>query len=221
MPPLMRRRPRTASRSPRRSRRANYLNQPVTVMEQALTGTYADGLGGIKYGRQTRRFRSIPMAVLRGLDAHPDEALGPDQGRCRLQNGGRAGVPGDRHRQADEGDGPAAAGRPTNPSASWARHSTPPSRRNMSRASRSAAPDLLSECGERWKHLVELRLVRTSIIYGAVLCPVPALEAIRHRLAGKANGPAAVQSRADSDRFLKQSSLSPRLRNTVRRLKST
>ena len=26
----------------------NYLNQPVTVLEQALTGTYADGLGGVK-----------------------------------------------------------------------------------------------------------------------------------------------------------------------------
>lgn len=26
----------------------NYLNQPVTVVEQVLTGTYADGLGGIK-----------------------------------------------------------------------------------------------------------------------------------------------------------------------------
>jgi nitrate/nitrite transport system substrate-binding protein len=26
----------------------NYLNQPVTVLEQVLTGTYADGLGGIK-----------------------------------------------------------------------------------------------------------------------------------------------------------------------------
>lgn len=27
---------------------ANYLNQPVTVVEQVLTGTYADGLGGIQ-----------------------------------------------------------------------------------------------------------------------------------------------------------------------------
>ena len=27
---------------------ANYLNQPVTVLEQVLTGTFADGLGGIK-----------------------------------------------------------------------------------------------------------------------------------------------------------------------------
>src|SRR4029077_695069 len=27
---------------------ANYLNQPETVLEQILTGTYADGLGGVK-----------------------------------------------------------------------------------------------------------------------------------------------------------------------------
>src|SRR5258708_29505185 len=27
---------------------ANYLNQPVTVIEQVLTGTYADGLGNVK-----------------------------------------------------------------------------------------------------------------------------------------------------------------------------
>src|SRR4029077_12264398 len=27
---------------------ANYLNQPVTVVEQVLTGTYADGLGNIQ-----------------------------------------------------------------------------------------------------------------------------------------------------------------------------
>ena len=39
---------RTARRSPRQSRRQNYLNQPETVLEQILTGTYADGLGGVK-----------------------------------------------------------------------------------------------------------------------------------------------------------------------------
>ncbi len=27
---------------------ANYINAPVTVLEQVLTGTYADGLGGVK-----------------------------------------------------------------------------------------------------------------------------------------------------------------------------
>ena len=89
---------------------ANYLNAPVTVLEQVLTGTYADGLGGVKTDRQARRFRSVPLAVLRGLDADADEALGPDQGRRRLQAGRRAGVPRDRHRQGDDGDGADAAG---------------------------------------------------------------------------------------------------------------
>ena len=43
LPSLINRR--TVSRSPKRSRQANYLNQPVTVVEQVLTGTFADGLG--------------------------------------------------------------------------------------------------------------------------------------------------------------------------------
>ncbi len=48
---------------------ANYINAPVTVLEQVLTGTYADGLGGVKTRSQARRFRSVPLAVLRGVDA--------------------------------------------------------------------------------------------------------------------------------------------------------
>ncbi len=31
-----------------RHRAANYLNQPLTVVREVLTGTYADGLGGVK-----------------------------------------------------------------------------------------------------------------------------------------------------------------------------
>ena len=48
---------------------------------------------------QARRLRSVPLAVLRGLDADADEALGPDQGRRRLQGGRRAGLSRDRHAQ--------------------------------------------------------------------------------------------------------------------------
>ena len=47
-PPRSRRRPKTASRSPQAIAPANYLNQPVTVVEQVLTGTFADGLGNVK-----------------------------------------------------------------------------------------------------------------------------------------------------------------------------
>ena len=38
---------------------ANYLNQPQTVLEQILTGTYADGLGGIK--REPKRIDFDPF----------------------------------------------------------------------------------------------------------------------------------------------------------------
>ncbi len=48
---------------------ANYINAPVTVLEQVLTGTYADGLGGVKTDREARRFRSVPPAVVCGVDA--------------------------------------------------------------------------------------------------------------------------------------------------------
>ena len=64
---------------------ANYLNQPVTVLEQILTGTYADGLGTVRTRPAAHRFRSVPLAVVRRVDPDPDEALGPDQGRGRLR----------------------------------------------------------------------------------------------------------------------------------------
>ena len=81
----------------------NYLNQPVTVVEQVLTGTFADGLGNIKRDAEPHRFRSVPVGVLRGLDHDADEALGSDQGRGRLRRRRQAGVPRDRHDEADEG----------------------------------------------------------------------------------------------------------------------
>ena len=40
---------------------ANYINQPVTVLEQILTGTFADGLGTREEGREPRRFRPVPV----------------------------------------------------------------------------------------------------------------------------------------------------------------
>jgi len=43
---------------------ANYLNQPVTVVEQVLTGTYADGLGGVK---------NVPDRI--GFDPFPWESF--------------------------------------------------------------------------------------------------------------------------------------------------
>ncbi len=85
---------------------ANYLNAPVTVLEQVLTGTYADGLGAGEERPQPRHLRSVPLGKFRRLDADADEALGPDQGRRRLPGRGEAGVPADRRGAADEGSGP-------------------------------------------------------------------------------------------------------------------
>ena len=82
---------------------ANYLNQPVTVIEQVLTGTFADGLGNVRKEPEPYRFRSVPLALVRGVDSDADEALGPDQGRRRLHEGRREGVPRHRHREAHEG----------------------------------------------------------------------------------------------------------------------
>src|SRR6202162_3832356 len=39
---------------------ANYLNQPVTVLEQVLTGTYADGLGTVKTDANRVDFDPFP-----------------------------------------------------------------------------------------------------------------------------------------------------------------
>ncbi len=70
-------RPRTARRSPRRSRRANYLNQPVTVVEQVLTGTLRRRPRQRAQGARPHRLRSVPVALVGGLDPDADEALGP------------------------------------------------------------------------------------------------------------------------------------------------
>ena len=65
----------------------NYLNQPETVLEQILTGTYADGLGIGEQGARPHRLRSVSVEPVRGLDPDADEALGAAQGRCRLCQG--------------------------------------------------------------------------------------------------------------------------------------
>ena len=46
-------------------RAQNYLNQPPTVVEQALTGTYADGLGGVKRVPDRVSFEPFPYQAWR------------------------------------------------------------------------------------------------------------------------------------------------------------
>ena len=119
---------------------ANYLNQPVTVVEQVLTGTFADGLGNVKNGAEPHRLRSVPLGVVRGLDHDPDEALGSDQGRRRLRRAWRKQVfLATDTDQADEGGRADAADRHVEDASwSWARPSIRRSPRTTSRASPSS-----------------------------------------------------------------------------------
>ena len=48
MPPPSRPRPENRKQIAEAIAPANYLNQPVTVLEQMLTGTFADGLGNVQ-----------------------------------------------------------------------------------------------------------------------------------------------------------------------------
>ena len=123
----------------RRSDRAGELSQP------AGHGAGADPDRHLRRrarqgaeGAEPRRLRSVPVGVVRGLDHDPDEALGSDQGRCRLRQRRQAGLSRHRYHAADEGSRAQAADRDhASPSRSWARRSIRRSRRNTSRASRS------------------------------------------------------------------------------------
>lgn len=49
--------------------------------------------------------QGITLAFLRSVDADANEAVGTDQGRCGLQDRGRAGLSGHRYGEVDAGDG--------------------------------------------------------------------------------------------------------------------
>ncbi len=59
---------------------------------------------------EPHRFRSVPIPVVRCVDPHADEALGPVEERRRLREGRARGVSRDRRREAHEGSGHEAAG---------------------------------------------------------------------------------------------------------------
>ena len=76
---------------------ANYLNQPVTVLEQILTGTFADGLGNVEARAEPRRFRSVPVGVLRVWIMTQMKRWGQIKGDIDYAGSRRAGLP--RHRR--------------------------------------------------------------------------------------------------------------------------
>jgi ABC-type nitrate/sulfonate/bicarbonate transport system substrate-binding protein len=82
---------------------ANYLNQPQIVLEQILTGTYADGLGNIKTDPKRIDFDPFPWESFAVLDPHADETLGADQERRRLPSRRPSGLSRHRHGKTHAG----------------------------------------------------------------------------------------------------------------------
>ena len=118
---------------------ANYINQPVTVLEQILTGTYADGLGGIQKVPNRVDFDPFPWESFAIWIMTQMKRWGQIKGDVDYAGVAQAGVPRHRHHQADEGGGADAADRHHEElRRSWARPSIRPSPRSTSRASRSS-----------------------------------------------------------------------------------
>ena len=117
---------------------ANYINAPVTVLEQVLTGTYADGLGDVKTDAKRVDFDPFPWQSFAVWMMTQMKRWGQIKGDVDYKAVAEQVYPGDRHDEADDRDGPHAAARPpTSRSRSWARLSIRPSPRITSRASRS------------------------------------------------------------------------------------
>ncbi len=68
---------------------ANYINQPVTVLEPDPDRHLCRRSRWHPEGAEPRRLRSVPVGVVRDLDHDTDETLGSDQGRCRLCRRGK------------------------------------------------------------------------------------------------------------------------------------
>ena len=81
---------------------ANYLNQPVTVLEQILTGTYADGLGGVRRVPDRIDFDPFPWQSFAMWILTQMKRWGQIKGDVDYRRR-QAGVSRHRHRQADEG----------------------------------------------------------------------------------------------------------------------
>ena len=121
---------------------ANYLNQPVTVVEQVLTGTFADGLGNVQKVPNRIDFDPFPWESFAVWIMTQMKRWGQIKGDVDY-----AGVAKQVFLATDTAKlmkevGPHAAGRHhRRASWSWARPSIRPSPRTTSRASRSSGRD--------------------------------------------------------------------------------
>ena len=89
---------------------ANYLNQPVTVVEQVLTGTYADGLGNVKKDPDRIDFDPFPWQSFAVWILTQMKRWGQIKGDVDYAKVAKRGVPRHRRGAADEGGRPDAAG---------------------------------------------------------------------------------------------------------------
>ena len=82
---------------------ANYLNQPETVLEQILTGTYADGLGNVKRDPDRIDFDPFPWQSFAIWILTQMKRWGQIKGDVDYRSSRRAGLSRHRHGQADAG----------------------------------------------------------------------------------------------------------------------
>ena len=82
---------------------ANYINAPVTVLDQVLTGTYADGLGGIKKDPNRVTFDPFPYESFAVWILTQMKRWGQVKGDVDYAGHRQEGVPDHRGRQGDEG----------------------------------------------------------------------------------------------------------------------
>ena len=161
---------------------ANYLNQPVTVVEQVLTGTFADGLGNVKTVPDRIDFDPFPWQSFAVWIMTQMKRWGQIKGDVDYAGVAQAGVPRHRHGQAHEGGRPdAARPPPPRPSASWARSSIRPSPRSTSRASPSSAqPETRQRARER-RHMQKWLGLRAALVSLALFGVLIGALACRHR----------------------------------------
>ena len=82
---------------------ANYLNQPVTVVEQVLTGTFADGLGNVKKVPDRIDFDPFPWESFAVWIMTQMKRWGQIKGEVDYAGVAKQVYPRDRHHEADEG----------------------------------------------------------------------------------------------------------------------
>ena len=118
----------------------NYLNQPVIVLEQVLTGTYADGLGNIKKEPNRIDFDPYPWHSMAIWILTQMKRWGHLKGDVNYKIGGRASVPGGGLRPHRQGAGVSRRINRRRPStSSWGRNLIPTTPMPMRRVSKFTA----------------------------------------------------------------------------------